>query len=134
MWLAKEHKLIALNGSGRAPSGATPQHLAERGFHDQMPLHGIDSATVPGAVDGWDALLRRAGTMTFKQVLQPAVELAEQGFAVSERIHNDWIYGAQVIAGDPEVAGQLGENPDPFAIAQRPGGRYRRWAGVSRSN
>jgi len=39
-----------------------------------------------------------------------------------------------VIAGDPEVAGQLGENPDPFAIAQRPGGRYRRWAGVSRSN
>src|SRR5882757_1011851 len=41
-WLAKEKKLIALNASGRAPAGATPQHLAERGFKKRMPLHGID--------------------------------------------------------------------------------------------
>src|ERR1700726_2576282 len=62
-WLAKEKKLIALNASGRAPAGATPGHLAERGYKKQMPLHGIDSATVPGVVDGWDVLLKRAGTM-----------------------------------------------------------------------
>ena len=60
-WVAKERKLIALNASGRAPSGATREHLAARGFKTHMPLHGIDSATVPGAVDGWDALLKRAG-------------------------------------------------------------------------
>src|SRR6202022_1724683 len=101
-WVAKDKKLIALNASGRAPSGATPQHLAERGHKDHMPLHGIESVTVPGAVDGWDVLLKRAGTMTFKETLEPAVTLAEQGFGITERIHNDWIYGATVLANDPD--------------------------------
>jgi gamma-glutamyltranspeptidase/glutathione hydrolase len=101
-WLAKEKKLIALNASGRAPSGATPSHLAQRGFTKKMPLHGIESATVPGAVDGWDVLLKRAGTLTFKETLEPAATLAEQGFAVTERIRNDWIYGAEVLANDPD--------------------------------
>ena len=36
-WVAKEKKLIALNASGRAPSGATPEHLAARGFKTHMP-------------------------------------------------------------------------------------------------
>jgi gamma-glutamyltranspeptidase/glutathione hydrolase len=96
-WLAKENKLVALNGSGKAPSGATPRHLAERGAGKQMPQHGIDSATVPGAVDAWDVLLKRAGTRTFKELLQPAVDLAEQGFALSERIRNDWMDGAEIL-------------------------------------
>ncbi|MGC2031511.1 MAG: gamma-glutamyltransferase [Steroidobacteraceae bacterium] len=101
-WLAKEKQLVALNGSGRAPSGATPQHLAARGSVQQMPQHGIDSVTVPGTVDAWDVLLKRAGTLGFKELLQPAVTLAEQGFAVSERIHNDWIYGAEVLGSDAD--------------------------------
>jgi gamma-glutamyltranspeptidase/glutathione hydrolase len=101
-WLAKENKLVALNGSGRAAAGATLRHLTERGSTQQMPQHGIDSATAPGAVDAWDALLKRAGTLTFNELLQPAVDLAEQGFAVSERIHNDWISGAEVLSGDPD--------------------------------
>ena len=101
-WLAKEKKLVALNGSGKAPSGATPRHLAERGAVKEMPQHGIDSATVPGAVDAWDVLLKRAGSRTFKELLQPAVDLAEQGYAVSERIRNDWIYGAEVLQADAD--------------------------------
>jgi gamma-glutamyltranspeptidase/glutathione hydrolase len=101
-WLAKEEKLVALNGSGRAAAGATPRHLAGRGSTQQMPQHGIDSATIPGAVDAWHALLERAGTLTFKELLQPAADLAEQGFAVSERIHNDWISGAEVLSADPD--------------------------------
>jgi gamma-glutamyltranspeptidase / glutathione hydrolase len=101
-WLAKEEKLVALNGSGRAAAGATPRHLAERGSTQQMPQHGIDSATIPGAVEAWHALLERAGTLTFKELLQPAADLAEQGFAVSERIHNDWISGAEVLSADPD--------------------------------
>ena len=101
-WVAKERKLIALNASGRASAGATPQHLADRGFKKRMPLHGIDSVTVPGAVDGWDVLLKRAGTMTFMETLAPAAALAEQGFGITERIRNDWIYGAKVLANDPD--------------------------------
>ncbi len=135
-WLAKEKQLVALNGSGRSPSGATPRHLAERGADKEMPQHGIDSATVPGAVDAWDVLLERAGTLTFKELLQPAADLAEQGFAVSERIRNDWIYGAEVLKADadsvktylvdgkPPAAAGVFRNPDlahAFRVLQAQG-------------
>lgn len=122
-WLAKEKRLVALNGSGRAPSGATPQHLAERGSTQHMPLRGIDSATVPGAVDAWDALLKRAGTLTFKELLQPAADLAEQGFAVSERIHNDWIYGAEVLSADADSVRTYlvdGKPPATYGVFRNP--------------
>ena len=122
-WDAKEKKLIALNASGRAPSGATPEHLAQRGFKTRMPQHGIDSATVPGAVDGWDVLLKRAGTMTFKETLEPAATLAEQGFGLTERIRNDWIYGARVIANDPDsVKNYLvnGKPPETYTVFRNP--------------
>jgi gamma-glutamyltranspeptidase/glutathione hydrolase len=101
-WLAKEKKLIALNGSGRAPSGATLQNLLAHAKDGRIPLHGIYSATVPGAVDAWDVLLKRAGTLGFKEVLEPAARLAEEGFGVSERIRSDWIYGEEVLSADPD--------------------------------
>jgi len=122
-WVAKEKRLIALNASGRAPSGATPEHMAERGYRDRMPLHGIEPATVPGAVDGWEVLLERAGTMTFKETLQPAVDLAEQGFGVTERIRNDWIYGAEVLAHDPDSVKTYlvgGKPPEPYSVFRNP--------------
>ena len=45
---------------------------------------------MPGAVWGWDEVQRRFGTLTFKETLQPAIDYAEQGFPVSERIAHDW--------------------------------------------
>jgi gamma-glutamyltranspeptidase/glutathione hydrolase len=122
-WIAKEHRLIALNASGRAPGGATPQHLAQRGFKTAMPQHGVDSATVPGAVDGWDALLKRAGTLTFKELLEPAATLADEGFGITERIRNDWIYGAQVLGNDPDSVKTYlvdGKPPQTYAIFRNP--------------
>jgi gamma-glutamyltranspeptidase / glutathione hydrolase len=115
-WVAKEKKLIALNASGRAPAGATPDHLAARGYQKRMPQHGIDSATVPGAVDGWYVLLKRAGTLTFKETLEPAARLAEQGFGVTERIRNDWIYGAEVASNDPDSVKTYLVNGKPPAL------------------
>ena len=122
-WLAKEKRLVALNGSGRAPSGATPQHLAKRGSTTQMPLHGIDSVTSPGAVDAWDALLRRAGTLGFKELLQPAADLAEQGFAVSERIRNDWLEGAETLRPDADSVKVYlidGKTPATYSLFRNP--------------
>jgi gamma-glutamyltranspeptidase / glutathione hydrolase len=123
-WLAKEKKLIALNGSGRAPSGATLQHIMSRAKGQaRMPVHGIDSATVPGAVDAWDALLKRAGTLSFKEVLEPAAVIADQGFGVSERIRNDWIYGAEVLGADPDSVKTYlvnGQPPATYSLFRNP--------------
>jgi gamma-glutamyltranspeptidase/glutathione hydrolase len=122
-WLAKEKKLIALNGSGRAPLGATLEHLTARAKDGRMPMHGIDSATAPGAVDAWDTLLKRAGTLTFKEVLEPAAAIAEQGFGMTERIHNDWIYGAEVLSADPDSVKTYlvnGEPPATYSVFRNP--------------
>ncbi|MGH8252963.1 MAG: gamma-glutamyltransferase [Steroidobacteraceae bacterium] len=88
VYVAKEHKLIGINASGWAASGVTPELLKSKGFDATtgMPEFGILTADVPGAVDGWDQLLHRAGTMDFNKVLQPAVDLATDGFPWSQRV------------------------------------------------
>ncbi len=122
-WAATEKKLIALNGSGRAPGGATAQHLKHRGYTEGVPQHGIDSVVVPGAVDAWDSLLKRAGTLTFKELLQPAADIAAHGFAVSERIHHEWGQGAAVLALDPDSAKTYlvdGKPPAIYGVFRNP--------------
>jgi gamma-glutamyltranspeptidase/glutathione hydrolase len=99
VYLAREGALLGLNGSGRAPSGATTDHFASRGI-TRMPGGGIHSATVPGTVDGWDQLLRRAGTLSFAEVLQPAITYAGQGFPVSEIIASQWDESAGALDAD----------------------------------
>jgi len=99
VYVAREHKLYALNASGMAPSGATAAHLNELGYRRDpmnwgpgsgMPQGGILSVTVPGTVWGWETIERRFGKLTFKEVLTPAIEYAEAGFPISERIAADW--------------------------------------------
>jgi gamma-glutamyltranspeptidase/glutathione hydrolase len=73
----------------------------EQGRSEVMAQHGMVVTSQPLAAQvglqilkeggwGWEAVLKRFGTLTFKEVLQPAVDYAEQGFPVSERIANDW--------------------------------------------
>lgn len=99
IYIAKDHKAYVLNASGTAPTGATLAHLNELGYHfdpknwgpaSGMPSGGILPVTVPGAVWGWEAVLKRFGTLTFKEVLEAAAEYAQKGFPVSERIATDW--------------------------------------------
>src|ERR1700678_1830975 len=80
IYVAKEKKAYVLNASGTASSGATLSHFNELGYHwdpknwgpmSGMPVHGILPVTVPGAVWGWQEVLRRFGTLSFKQVLDP---------------------------------------------------------------
>ena len=122
-WIAKEKKLVALNGSGRAAAGATPGHMADRGHQDHMPLLGIDAVTVPGAVDAWDALLKRAGSRSFREVLEPAAAIAEQGFAVTERIQSDWRSAVAALASDADSAKTYlinGNAPPVYGVFKNP--------------
>ena len=122
-WHARERQLIALNGCGRAPGAATLSHLAQRGFGPGRPASGIDAVTIPGAVDAFDVLLRRAGTMSFGEVLEPAAAIAEAGFAVSERVQQDWCEAAGLLAADADSCrSQLvdGAAPARYSVFRNP--------------
>ncbi|HTU71347.1 MAG TPA: gamma-glutamyltransferase family protein [Candidatus Baltobacteraceae bacterium] len=99
IYIAKDHRYYVLNASGEAPSGATIARMNALGYHydpknwgpgSGMPSGGILDVTVPGSVWGWDEVLRRFGRMKFAQVLQPAIDYAQNGYPVSERIAHIW--------------------------------------------
>ena len=126
IYIAKENKLYALNASGKAPSGATVARMKKLGYAwdaknwgpgSGMPAGGILAVTVPGAVWGWDEVQRRFGSLTFKETLQPAIDYAEQGFPISERIAHDW----ELPPGTAGVAGRSAASCctqlDPDSIA-----------------
>ncbi len=96
IWHAGDQRLYGLNGSGRAPRAATRAALVERG-HSQMPMLGMLSVTVPGAVDAWCTALERFGSRALADVLAPAVHYAEDGFAVSEIIAFQWGFAAGLL-------------------------------------
>ncbi len=99
IWRADAQRLDGLNGSGRAPRAATPAALAARG-HTTMPMHGMLSVTVPGAVDAWCCALERHGSRSLGEVLAAAIEYAEHGFAVSEIIAAQWAFAAGLLQTD----------------------------------
>ena len=86
---AKSGELFGLNGSGRAPTGATLAAYRERGYRE-MPASGIHAATVPGAVDAWECGLKRFGTRTLAQCLGSAIYFATEGYPVAPVIAGVW--------------------------------------------
>jgi len=103
VWLAKERKLVALNASGRAGSLMTRETLAARGFRAGSQ-RGVMSVTVPGALAGWDMLLRTHGRRTLAQVLQPAIGYARDGFPVSPIIAEQWANETEFLKRDSAAA------------------------------
>ena len=76
----------SLDATGRSPASARSKGLRERGLAS-IPARSADAVTVPGAVDGWVEALRRHGTRSLAELLEPAAQLAERGFFVSRHLH-----------------------------------------------
>src|SRR4051812_48302217 len=74
---------IALNSSGVAPFEASAESFRKRGF-SVMPVEGAETASVPGAVAAYERLLSDFGTMTLGELLRPAIDYAENGFALGQ--------------------------------------------------
>ncbi len=103
VWLAKEQKLVALNASGRAGSLMTRETLQTRGFRVGSQ-QGVMSVTVPGALAGWDMLVRTHGRRTLAQLLQPAIAYARNGFPVSPIIAAQWTNETAFLQRDSSAA------------------------------
>jgi gamma-glutamyltranspeptidase / glutathione hydrolase len=111
--------VVALNSSGRAGSGSDASALRDEGATSMPFRHDVRSVTVPGCVDGWVALHARFGSMPLEELLAPAIDLAESGFAASP------LLAGSVRRLDESGRAQLHELADQAtatgAVVRRPG-------------
>lgn len=103
VWLAREGKLVALNASGRAGSLMTRETLQARGFRAGSQ-QGAMSVTVPGALAGWELLLRTHGKRSLAQALEPAISYARDGFPVTPIIAAQWANETAFLQRDSAAA------------------------------
>jgi gamma-glutamyltranspeptidase / glutathione hydrolase len=89
IWDQKTQKLYGLNGSGRSPYNLTLEYFNNNDF-ERIPGSGALAVSVPGCVDGWYELNSRFGSMPIKELLQPAITYAEEGYPVTEVIAFLW--------------------------------------------
>jgi gamma-glutamyltranspeptidase/glutathione hydrolase len=92
IWMNKDKKVTALNGSGHSAAAANAEDVKKKG-HTEIPREGDDvgfSVSVPGTVDGWATCLEQYGRMTLAEVLAPAIDYATNGYGVSDIISNGW--------------------------------------------
>lgn len=89
--------LQGLNASGIAPQAWTPEYFDRKhGVGASLPLRGWDAVTVPGAVGGWVALSERYGKLPFADLMAPAIEIAERGYAVPVIVQGKWRLASKV--------------------------------------
>ncbi|NRF69293.1 gamma-glutamyltransferase family protein [Aquincola sp. S2] len=99
-------KLHGLNASGGAPAGWSPAYF-RRKYGDGAttpPARGWDAVTVPGAVGAWVALSERFGKLPFGDLLAPAIEIAERGYAVPVLMQQKWAMATPVLREYPGFA------------------------------
>ncbi len=99
-------QLHGLNASGCAPAAWTPERFRSKYGADARtpPKRGWDSVTVPGAVAGWVALSERFGKLPFADLFEPAIEVAERGYAVPVVVQQKWAAAAAELSAQPGFA------------------------------
>ena len=119
----KGKRLYGLNASGWAPKELTIEHLRQQGLRE-MPQHGVNTITVPGAVDGWQKLADRFGRKKLADDLAPAIKIARDGFPVPELTAAVWNGDTDLLRGDSSASstylindhaphtGEIFRNPD----------------------
>src|SRR5260370_2043434 len=120
---AREKKVVSINAEPRAPKLATIEWYQKNNGGKLPQSDGLLAGGIPGVVDAWYILLDRWGTMSFEQVLQPAIDLAENGFPLSEAAAYDIAHEQKILKYPTTVkiylpndnapkAGEILRNPD----------------------
>lgn len=123
IWNAEDGKLYALNSAGWSPAGWSLEFFTDQLGVEQIPGRGVNAVTVPGAVSGYDAMLKRFGTMGFEQTFERAATLAEEGWGQAERRHADLVRVQDKIREDADSAATFlvdGEVPPLYSVIRNP--------------
>lgn len=130
LWSAKEKRARAISGQGSAPAEMTLEWFRRAGI-DLIPGDGLLGAMVPAVVGTWSEALTRFGSFTFAQVLEPAIELAEEGFPMYPSLHTALAQNAERIVRDyPDTANVWLREGQPPAVGELVGNPA--WARVLR--
>jgi gamma-glutamyltranspeptidase/glutathione hydrolase len=114
-----EGKLHGLNASGPSPASISREKVKAAG-HDRIPAYGVLPVTVPGTPGSWAALSERFGRLPLTEVLQPAIDYAENGFPLSPTIARYWQHGYN------HISNQKNELFQPWLDTFAPNGRAPR--------
>ncbi len=107
LWDGKE--LHGLNSSGVAPAAWNPDYFKNKYGADgnglaKRPIRGWDAVTVPGVIAGWAALHERFGKLPFADLMEPAIEIAERGYAVPPVVAHKWAAAVPDLKDQPGFA------------------------------
>src|SRR5207302_2591409 len=113
VYSVKDKKPFAISGQGFAPQAATAEWFRKAGI-TLIPGDGFLPATVPAMFGSWAFALMRFGTLTLKDVLEPVIDYAENGFPIypslrrsiaglAKRFRDEWPTSAQVYLPDGKV-------------------------------
>jgi gamma-glutamyltranspeptidase/glutathione hydrolase len=119
---AETGSVLGANGSGRAPGAATIEKLRDRGL-TEMPERGALTVTVPGAIRLWEDAANSLGNLPLARLLEPAWELAENGYPVSEVFARYWKVGEDLLLRNEAASRALlldGRAPEPGEVFLQP--------------
>ena len=125
--------LHGLNASGRAPKAWTPDYFKRKhgAGSTTPPVRGWDSVTVPGAVSAWMALSQRFGKLPFADLMEPAIDIAERGYAVPPVVQGKWAAAVPLLDQQPGFAGAFmphGRAPNVGELFKFPDAAHARCA------
>ena len=91
-------QLHGLNASGPAPAAWTRDYFTRKFGNEAHtpPQRGVDSVSIPGAVAAWAALSQRFGKLPFADLMAPAAQIAERGYAVPVIVQQKWTMASKV--------------------------------------
>ncbi len=122
IYMARDNKFEALDASGHAPYAANLDVFREKGY-TSLPDTGILTATVPGAIAGWQAALEKHGTMSLDRLLPKAVKYAANGFPVYAELRGAMIDRRKYLEQSRAAAETFFKNgrlPDVGALLVQP--------------
>ncbi|MCI0753035.1 gamma-glutamyltransferase [Teichococcus vastitatis] len=109
-------QVVAMNGSGRAPAGATPERLRADGL-TAMVSTSAHSVTVPGAISAWAKLNEAHGKLSLAEILAPAAKVAEEGHPVHARVASDWAASVHKLSLQEATARHFLKDGQAFAAS-----------------
>lgn len=102
IWSAEKNKLYGLNASGKSPRSLKLEYFKDNGF-EFIPPYGPLPVSVPGCVDGWYEMHDMFGRLPMKDLLQPAISYAREGFPVTEVIAYHLELGTTTLQDFPNI-------------------------------